>query len=155
MVIIGPQLIIDVFLLHILEIQQGYKIYDYFTFSAYRFEIRTKKWVTQNYLDRSIIHSFRSLDGMNFSSQFYFICCLTTWGIVFLYLGFTAIIRNEYNAYADPVNMALVALVAAFAIPCRAMLSIATTKTNLWKITGDDRLRTEFGLVNRINMRIK
>ena len=51
--------------------------------------------------------------------------------------------------------MALVALVAAGAVPCRIGLSLVTAKTSLWKVTGDDRLRTEFGLVNRIDKNIK
>lgn len=67
-VIIVPQLIIDVFMLHILEVTHGYKIYDYFTYCNYRFNIRTKKWLTAQKLDRSVQHSFRSLDSLCFSS---------------------------------------------------------------------------------------
>ena len=39
-VIILPQLCIDIFILHILEIKHGYKIYDYFTYCNYRFNVR-------------------------------------------------------------------------------------------------------------------
>ena len=44
-VIVVPQLAIDVFILHILEINQGYKIYDYFTYCQYRFNVRQEKWL--------------------------------------------------------------------------------------------------------------
>ena len=44
-VIILPQLIIDVFILHVLEIRQGYKIYDYFTYCNYRFITRQARWI--------------------------------------------------------------------------------------------------------------
>lgn len=43
-VMIVPRLVVDVFLLHVLETLHGYKIYDYFTFCDYRFRIRTRKW---------------------------------------------------------------------------------------------------------------
>lgn len=39
-IIIVPQMIIDIFLLHLLEVIWGYKIYDYFTFAEYRFKTR-------------------------------------------------------------------------------------------------------------------
>lgn len=39
-IIIFPQMIIDVFLLHLLEVIWGYKIYDYFTYSEYKFRTR-------------------------------------------------------------------------------------------------------------------
>ncbi len=44
-IIIFPQMIIDVFLLHLLECIWGYKIYDYFTYSEYKFKVRSKKWI--------------------------------------------------------------------------------------------------------------
>ena len=93
-VMILPQLVSDVFMLHILEITQGYKFYDYFTYCNYRFNVRQTRWLTSAVLDKSILHSFRSLDALCFSSQFYFIVGLSTWGIIFLYLGVTSMIRN-------------------------------------------------------------
>jgi hypothetical protein len=44
-IIILPQMVIDVFLLHVLETVHGYKIYDYFTYCDYRFRIRSEKWL--------------------------------------------------------------------------------------------------------------
>lgn len=101
-VIIAPRLIVDVFLLHILETLHGYKIYDYFIFCDYRFRIRTKKWQVETALDRSIGIGWRSLDNFSFSSQYYFVVSITTWGILLLYLGLTSMIKNDYNPFADP-----------------------------------------------------
>ena len=39
-VIVLPQLIMDIFILHILEVTHGYRIYDYFTYCNYRFNVR-------------------------------------------------------------------------------------------------------------------
>jgi hypothetical protein len=35
-IIIAPNMVIDIFLMHILEILHGYKLYDYFTFSDFK-----------------------------------------------------------------------------------------------------------------------
>lgn len=40
LIIIVPQMIIDVFLLHALEILHGYKMYDYFSYCDYKFRHR-------------------------------------------------------------------------------------------------------------------
>jgi len=47
-------MVVDVFLLHILETLHGFKIYDYFTYCDYRFRIRTQLWVSGTLLDKSI-----------------------------------------------------------------------------------------------------
>lgn len=154
-VVIIPQLVIDVFLLHVLEVTHGYKIYDYFTYCDYRFTIRTKKWVTQNYLDRSIVHCFRSLDALNFCSQFYYIIALTTWGIIFLYLGFTAIIRNAYNPYADPTLVLFGVIVVAITKPTHVLLRFIANKIGLWKISGDDRHVVEMDMINRLDKGVR
>ena len=82
-IVILPNMIIDIFLLHILEILYGYKLYDYFTYCDYKFRHRNKKWLTFQDLDKSIQQTWRSLDNMSFSSQYYFVITLTTWGILF------------------------------------------------------------------------
>lgn len=45
LIIIFPQMVIDIFLLHLLEVIWGYKVYDYFTYSEYKFKTRQKKWI--------------------------------------------------------------------------------------------------------------
>ena len=42
---------------------------------------------------------------------------LTTWGILFLYLGFTAMIRNAYNPYGDPALVPYVCGIGALVVP--------------------------------------
>lgn len=67
-VVIIPQLCQDVFTLHVLELTHGYKTFDYFTYCGYKNTVRTKRWLNQINLDKSIKHDFRSLDGFCFSS---------------------------------------------------------------------------------------
>ena len=77
-VIVLPQLVVNAFLLHVLETVHGYKVYDYFTYCDYKFRIRSNRWVSGTPLDRSISHTWRSMDNMSFSSQYYYIISLTT-----------------------------------------------------------------------------
>ena len=138
LIIVLPRMVIDAFLLHVLETLHGYKVYDYFTYCDYRFRIRSKKWVSGSPLDRSIAHAWRSIDNMNFSSQYYYIISLTTWGILFLYLGLTAMIRNLYNPFADPVLLAYVGAICALVSPTKMLLRVLAGYIQLWEIVIDE-----------------
>ena len=127
-------MVMDVFLLHILETLYGYKIYDYFTYCDYRFRNRGKMWITGKALDRSISHNWRSLDSLAFSSQYYYIISLTTWGILFLYLGMTAMIRNLYNPFADPLMGLHIFMVFMMERPTKSILKNLMKFTHLWEI---------------------
>lgn len=63
-----PTLIVDIFILHVIEVIQGYKLYDYFTYCDYRYSVRKKRWLEGKRLDKSLNHHMRSLDGLLFSS---------------------------------------------------------------------------------------
>ena len=90
---------VDIFLLHLLEVIWGYKIYDYFTYSEYKFRNRQKKWMTQESFARSIVHSWRSIDNLSFSQQYYYTISLMTWGIIYLCLAMTITLRQQYNLF--------------------------------------------------------
>lgn len=144
-------MIIDVFLLHILEILHGYKLYDYFTYCDYKFRHRQHKWVTHGKFDKSIIHSWRSLDNMSFSSQYYFIVSLTTWGAIFLCLGMTTMLRNDYNPFADPVLLAYISMVVGAAVIMKPILNILSGYIKLWEISSIDHLKIDIAQVNRLD----
>ena len=102
-------------------------------------------------LDRSVQHSFRSLDALCFSSQYYFIISLTTWGIIFLYLGFTSIMRSYYNPFADPTLIFFCLAVSVSTFPIQYMLSYLSNLAKLWQIKGDDRIRVDVAAINRLD----
>ena len=103
--IIIPQLIIDVFMLHLIESLYGYKLFDYLTYCSHRFSTRATWWryILGLKLDKSLLPVWRSIDSQCFSSQFYFSVTLASWGIVLLTLGFTIMIRNSFNPCGDPL----------------------------------------------------
>lgn len=133
LVAIFPRLIMEVFLLHVMECLHGYKIFDYFMFCDYRFRIRTKKWQVEMPLDRAVAVGWRSIDGFSFSSQFYFAVGLSSWGILFLYLGLTAMMKNDYNPFADPCLVVYVFLMTMIVQPIgKIILSKASEWVGLW-----------------------
>jgi len=150
--IVIPTLIIDVFVMHIIEIVNGYKLYDYFTFCDYRYNVRTKQWVTGRRLDKSLNHHMRSLDGLLFSSQYYYIISLSTWAIIFLYLGVTTINRNTYNPFADPLLVPAFAAFSLAAIPFKALLSFLSDKSRIWAPNKDPRKELDAAFYNRLDM---
>ncbi len=86
-------------------------------------------------------HSWRSLDNFCFSSQYYFIISLTTWGIIFLYLGITTMLRNSYNPFADPVFLWYIGLIIAVMIPIRFILRMISVR--LWEVQPNDLLKVD------------
>ena len=150
-VIIVPQLIIDIFILHILEIVHGYRIYDYFTYCNYRFNVRQTRWLTNAGLDKSIIHSFRSLDALCFSSQFYYLISLITWGIIFLYLGVTSMIRNDHNPFADPTLFMWLVMIIGGSIILKFILNSCARRLGLWRLTVDGRIKFDNADANKMD----
>lgn len=133
-IIIFPQMIIDVFLLHLLEVIWGYKIYDYFTYCEYKFRTRQKKWINQESFARSIIHSWRSLDNMSFSQQYYYIVSLMAWGIIYMTLGMTTLIRNQYNPFADPVITLFIIMISICVWLVRLFMDIVSGYFKVWEV---------------------
>jgi len=144
-------MVVDAFLLHVLETVHGYKVYDYFTYCDYRFRIRTQKYVSRGTLDRSVAQAWRSIDHLSFSSQYYYIISLTTWGILFLYFGLTAMIRNLYNPFADPVLVVYVAAISGLATPIRALLGKLAGYLALWEVEVDENQKVDVGAINRLD----
>ena len=115
-------MIIDVFLLHLLEVIWGFKVYDYFTYLDYKFRTREKKWINQERYSRSIIHSWRSLDNFSFSQQYYYVSALMSWGFIFLCLGMTIFLRQSYNPFGDPIIFAFIPMVAVVVLIVKAVM---------------------------------
>ena len=138
--------------MHILETLHGLKIYDFFTYCAYRFRIRRRKWIAEADLDRSIAHRWRSLDNMSFSSQYYYIVSITTYGILFLYLGMTSMIRNEYNPFGDVVLIGYCAGLGAAVWPVSYLLTLGAHSVKLWEDFRDEgRIRIDVSSLNRLD----
>jgi len=111
-IIIPFTIAMDMFLLNTQELIQGFKIYEYVAYQSYRFGVREKRWqMDADTLDESVAASLQTVDNMCFSSQYYFLCSLSAWGMVLVVFGVTIHLRNDYVLFADPVLVPIVILV--------------------------------------------
>jgi hypothetical protein len=76
---------------------------------------------------------------------------LTTWGILFVYLGLTAMLRNAYNPFGDPVLPLFVFAVAPAAPAARLLLGALAGRFRLWEVSPDENVRVDVGAVNRLD----
>merc|ERR1712072_1569508 len=97
-VIIGFQVITDVFLHSVLELFHGWKIYEYLVYTRYRFLQRETRWKgMEDSLDECIDEGMRTLDQMCFSSQYYMMMTVQVNGIMMFIFGMQMMVQAQYN----------------------------------------------------------
>lgn len=135
LVIIIPQILIDVLILHLIEGLYGYKIFDYLTYCNYRFKTRKNWWkyTVGVGLDKSLLPVWRSIDSMCFSSQFYFSITLASWGVVCLTFSFTIMIRNAFNPCSDPLIILLLLFVRYIGMALKFLFLTIRPYIKLWE----------------------
>eukprot|EP00927_Polykrikos_kofoidii_P025916 TRINITY_DN23207_c0_g1_i1.p1 TRINITY_DN23207_c0_g1~~TRINITY_DN23207_c0_g1_i1.p1 ORF type:complete len:1174 (-),score=248.35 TRINITY_DN23207_c0_g1_i1:98-3358(-) len=99
------QLVISAFSINIVELFHGWHVLDYYEFCAYRFETRTHGWKgrEQTY-DEAVAPHMRSLDGLCFSEQFYFVIALNSLGMLAWLIGMQVIFVSNWNLFDDPAT---------------------------------------------------
>ncbi len=91
------------------------------------------------------------MDALCFSSQYYYLISLSTWGIVFLYLGVTSMIRNGHNPFADPtLTIWFFGIILASSI-VKWILNKLSEMIGLWALTVDGRIRFDVADVNKMD----
>jgi len=68
-----------------------------------------------------------------------------------LYLGLTAMLRNDYNCFADPVFALFILIVIGFLIPVKFVLNTFAGYMKLWEISMEDNMRVDIGAINRLD----
>lgn len=150
-IIILPQMVIDVFLLHLLEVIWGFKVYDYFTYSEYKFRTREQNWINQEKYARSIIHSWRSLDNFSFSQQYYYTSALMSWGFIFQCMGMTIFLRQGYNPFADPMIFAFVPLVAIVVWIVKSSMDAVQQYFKIWQVEHNPISTVDVSQINKLD----
>merc|ERR1719420_1346909 len=98
------QVMMDIIMNHATEMAYGVRVYDYMIFAKWRWKNRTTRWLFDDpRFDDSISPSVQTANHLCFSPQFYFITAYYSWGIVMVLLGVTALLRYQFNPFADPV----------------------------------------------------
>lgn len=69
-----------------------------------------------------------------------------------MYLGITAINRNSYNPFADPILIPVFAIFPLFAIPIKWILAFMSEKIGVWAPNRDPSQEIEASLMNRLDV---
>lgn len=135
LIILFFQLVTEVFVLNVVELFQGWKLYDYLVYCRYRFLQREQRWKgLEPNLDECIEENLRTLDQMCFSSQFFMMCTIHITGIVFFVVAIEIMARAEYNLFGDPAMPILLAFVLSCALFVRHFVMFLAVKLEIWKI---------------------
>ena len=76
---------------------------------------------------------------------------LVAYGILFLYFGFTAMLRNAYNPFADPLLLVFAGALAGLVAPVRALLRAGAGYLRLWEIPPAPSSRVDVASLNRLD----
>lgn len=129
----------DVFVLNIIELFHGWKIYDFLVYSRYRFLNREKRWKgLEPNVDECLEESMRSLDQMCFSSQLYMMCTLHVSAIMILTLSIEIMARQNYNMFGDPATPILACYVLCFSVLVEKIIIYLAIKYKVWKVRHED-----------------
>merc|ERR1711937_1064756 len=97
-----PQFVCDVLIHQSLEIFWGWKIHDYLVYTRYRYLQRETRWKgLEDSLDECIEEGARTLDQMCFSSQFYLMHSIATFGQMLIMFSIEIMLRWQYNPFGD------------------------------------------------------
>jgi hypothetical protein len=140
-VVIPTQLLLDVLMLHIQELFNGWRVYDYITYCTYRFKFRSERWQAHNpQMDMGVQPIYRSLDHLSFSSQFYFSCFFHAFAMLVFVLATLIIVVNEFNPLADPITIPVVVIVVAVTWAVGFVCAEAADWAGVWRLN-ETRLR--------------
>ena len=135
MLIILPTLAMDMFLLNTQELVQGWKIYDYVAYQQYRFNVREKRWQMESQtVDQSLLEPFRLIDNLCFSSQYYFLAGLHSWGMLLIMWGITIQLRNTYSMLSDPYIGIVCAIVILVCVLSKKLFIRLGKLLGVWKL---------------------
>merc|ERR1711937_574666 len=97
-----PQFVCDVLIHQALEIFWGWKIHDYLVYTRYRYLQRETRWKgLEDSLDECIEEGARTLDQMCFSSQYYLMHSIATFGQMLIMFSIEIMLRWQYNLFGD------------------------------------------------------
>ena len=104
-----PQFVCDVLIHQALEIFWGWKIHDYLVYTRYRYLQRETRWKgLEDSLDECIEEGARTLDQMCFSSQFYLMHTIATFGQMNVVFALEILLRWNYNLFGDRASAVII-----------------------------------------------
>jgi hypothetical protein len=101
---------------------------------AKRFSQRSLSWKGyERQMNASIADEFKTLDQLNFSSQFYFIVGMFSWGHVNCIWSFQIFMRANYSPFRDPLFFPLLFVMLILCALCHHGALLLADVTHLWR----------------------
>jgi hypothetical protein len=101
--VVPTRAVYTLFIHNVQELLHGWKLFMYLRSSAERFRLRTIIWKGfEKHLDETKDDTYRTLDQMNFSSQYYFIASMYGWGAAVVVWSGQILVQQEYYPFDDP-----------------------------------------------------
>jgi len=133
--ILIPSFIMDTYLLNVLEIIHGHKLYDYLSYCEYKFNFRDTKWIANTKkMDRAVSREHRSIHNFCFSKQFYFTISVGSWGILFMTIGLYMVIANKHAPFKDAAFVPMFFLIYLVFACTKFLFSKLANHFDLWKL---------------------
>ncbi len=93
---------LDTVIINILEMIHGWKMYDFLSFLQFRYEHRHSRWKAfEITTDTLIAMTYRTLDNMCFSSQYYVMVGTGGLGMCLTIVGWETYLRNKSMFFSD------------------------------------------------------
>nr|CCA19102.1 conserved hypothetical protein [Albugo laibachii Nc14] len=147
--IIPSHTIMGVFELNTMELVREWKIYEYFSYLRHCFITRIKRWqLHYTKMDQNLHPTFQSLSLLCFSSQFYFLITLYSWGILLCVLSITMFLRADYSPFGDPITLLIIPLMVTVCWCIHRSSHVIGYHSNIWRLKGitvtlDDEVTTK------------
>ena len=134
-IIIGFIMLSDLLLFNAQELYHTFPICNYLRFCRHRFLTRIQHWKLDEFeFDETLDPVLRELDSLCFSSQFYFVNAVTAFGILFIYLGFSVTLANDYPFVSDVFFFILTLFTIFTCMLARRILVYMFRLSQIWKI---------------------
>lgn len=88
---------------------------------------------------------------MSFSQQYYYVISLMSWGIIFLTLGMTIMLRNQYNPFADPVIAIFIVLIIIGVFIVTTVMGMVQSFFKIWEVSYNPVITIDVSQVNKLD----
>jgi hypothetical protein len=135
-VIIPFQIIIDVFFQNIVEWHFKLPVHDYLDYLHFRFASRTTSWKgNEQTPNRQVRPNLVSLDQLCFSSQYYFVQTIYSFGMIQLMLGIQILLTfTDYNVFSDNASIFILFVILAVCMVIQKICILLGKCLRIWKV---------------------
>ena len=74
-----------------------------------------------------------------------------TWGIIYLCLGMTIMLRNQYNPFADPVITIFILMISVAVYFVKLVMDIVSNYLRIWEVSYHTVHKVDVSEINKLD----